>query len=167
MSVRPPHFLRPIRVKFGMLIWLCAIVLPQTISAAEPARLLDGFRQDEIVMENSGFLCLRIHIYLAVTGNEQTQGLMRIEKMDEFEGMLFVHERPRIIGMWMKNTYIPLDMVFMHRDGTVSSIAARTTPMSTKSIRSSEPVSFVLELNGGFAERWDVEPGSRMHWAAL
>ena len=64
--------------------------------------------------------------------------------------------------MWMKNTYLPLDMLFIREDGTVSSIVANTEPLSLRSISSEEPVTYVLELNAGIAERLGIVPGDRI-----
>ena len=66
--------------------------------------------------------------------------------------------------MWMKNTFIPLDILFARSDGTVSSIAKDTTPQSLKSISSTEPVTYVLELNAGVTDALLIEPGSLLIW---
>lgn len=87
---------------------------------------------------------------------------MYIEQMDEWEGMLFTYPQPVAMTMWMKNTYISLDMLFIRQDGTISSIAKNTTPLSTSRISSAEPVPMVLELNAGFTDRWLIEPGNRL-----
>jgi uncharacterized membrane protein (UPF0127 family) len=63
-------------------------------------------------------------------------------------------------SMWMKNTYIPLDIAFIRRDGRISSIAKNTEPLSLRSIRSTEPVNFVLELNAGVSDRLFIGPES-------
>jgi uncharacterized membrane protein (UPF0127 family) len=76
--------------------------------------------------------------------------------------MLFVYPQPARISMWMKNTLISLDMLFIDADGKIVNIAARTTPLSTRSIAASAPVTRVLELNAGFARRWRLAPGNRM-----
>jgi uncharacterized membrane protein (UPF0127 family) len=78
--------------------------------------------------------------------------------------MLFVYDRSQRVSMWMRNTYIPLDMVFARRDGTVSSIAQHTEPMSLRSVISIEAVDFVLELNAGTAERLFIDEDSRLWW---
>jgi hypothetical protein len=66
--------------------------------------------------------------------------------------------------MWMKNTFIPLDMIFARSDGTVSSIISNTTPRTLKSNRSTEPVRYVLELNAGIARRMGIGQASRLIW---
>jgi uncharacterized membrane protein (UPF0127 family) len=82
--------------------------------------------------------------------------------MDEFEGMLFLHARAVQISMWMKNTYIPLDMFFIRPDGNIAGIEKNTTPLSTRRISSPGPASGVLEMNAGFADRWQITPGNRL-----
>ena len=74
--------------------------------------------------------------------------------------MIFLYQQPLDIAMWMKNTLISLDMVFIKSDKTIARIAENTTPLSTDTIYSGEPVQIVLELAGGTAARWGVKPGS-------
>lgn len=105
--------------------------------------------------------CHFLDVYLARTAEERAQGLMYIRELGEFEGMLFATSAPAAVSMWMKNTYIPLDMLFIRADGTIARIAADTTPFSEDTIRSGEPVTGVLEVNGGFAARHGVRPGNR------
>lgn len=101
-------------------------------------------------------------IHLAVSPSERSQGLMYVRKMPDDVGMLFVYERPTLISMWMKNTYIPLDMVFARADGSVSSVIHDTQPLSLSSQSSIEPVLFVLELNAGTARRLNIGRKSRI-----
>jgi uncharacterized membrane protein (UPF0127 family) len=77
--------------------------------------------------------------------------------------MLFIYDNEPV-SMWMKNTFIPLDMLFIRRDGAVSSVAHNTEPQSLRSVRSIEPVSFVLELNAGTAKRLVIDENSRIYW---
>ncbi|MGI9329566.1 MAG: DUF192 domain-containing protein, partial [Gammaproteobacteria bacterium] len=106
--------------------------------------------------------CLRILVYFADTPVQQSQGLMFVTAMDEFEGMLFRYAEPRVINMWMRNTYISLDMVFIRRDQKIGRIAYATQPFSEERVTSGQPVSSVLELNAGFASRWKLRAGNRL-----
>jgi uncharacterized protein len=81
--------------------------------------------------------------------------------------MLFVHDRPREISMWMKNTYIPLDMVFIGEHGTIQQIVPQAVPHSLDIIRSDEPALAVLEIAGGEAQRLGLHPGQRVVHPAL
>ena len=83
--------------------------------------------------------------------------------MDPGAGMLFVFVRPQFVSFWMKNTYIPLDMLFVRADGRISSVVPNARPMSTSLIPSAEPIVAVIELNGGRAHDLDIEPGDKVH----
>jgi uncharacterized membrane protein (UPF0127 family) len=77
-------------------------------------------------------------------------------------GMLFDFGKVQPISMWMQNTYIPLDMLFIRSDGTIARVAENAEPLSTRSIPSGEPVLAVLELNGGTARRLGIKAGDRV-----
>jgi len=87
---------------------------------------------------------------------------MHVRAMPDDRGMLFLYPGERRVSMWMKNTLIPLDMLFIDAAGLIVNIAARTTPLSTRSIAAAAPVTRVLELNAGFARRWRLVPGNRL-----
>jgi uncharacterized membrane protein (UPF0127 family) len=151
--------------RFAFLIsvlTLCSSILINVAETANPKRFLAEFRQSRAIIESSGINCLALNIYLAETSTQRAQGLMFIEQMDEMEGMLFTYPEPVGMTMWMKNTYVALDMLFIRQDGSISNIAKNTTPLSTSRISSSEPVPMVLELNAGFAERWLIQPDDRL-----
>ncbi len=82
-------------------------------------------------------------------------------KMAHDHGMLFDFRDTLVVNMWMKNTYLPLDMVFLKRDGTIAHIAPDTTPHSLRIISSRVPVRYVLELNAGEAARVSMQNGQR------
>lgn len=92
----------------------------------------------------------------------RARGLMFRRHMAPDHGMLFDFERSEPVTMWMKNTYLPLDMLFIRKDGTVSRIAADTEPLSTAIIASGGPVSAVLELNAGTAAKLGIQAGDRV-----
>ena len=92
----------------------------------------------------------------------RSRGLMFRRHMAPEHGMLFDFERDEPVTMWMKNTYLPLDMVFIRPDGTVSRIATDTEPLSTAIIPSGGPVVAVLELNAGTAVRLGLQAGDRV-----
>lgn len=101
-------------------------------------------------------------VELAETPEQRGQGLMFRTEMGTDRGMLFDFVPPKVAAMWMRNTYLPLDMLFIRGDGTISSIAANTTPLSDTVIRSQESVSAVLELNAGTSAELGIEPGDRV-----
>jgi uncharacterized membrane protein (UPF0127 family) len=100
-------------------------------------------------------------VYLATTPEQQRRGLMFVRKMPASTGMLFIYEDSDIHSMWMKNTYIPLDMVFARADGSVSSVIHDTQPLSLTPQSSIEPVNYVLELNAGTTRRLNI--GRKSH----
>ena len=103
-------------------------------------------------------------VELARTSAEQAKGLMFRTAMGADEGMLFPMEPPRDASFWMKNTVIPLDIVFIGRDGRILNIAAKTAPYSEEPVPSVGPVKAVLELNGGRAAELGIAPGDRVTW---
>lgn len=130
--------------------------------AAEPAYLLEEFGRGTAIIETSGYQCLLINLYLADTGAQHARGLMYVRELGETEGMLFRYPTSARLTMWMKNTYVALDMLFIEPDGTIAQIASNTTPLSTERISSRSPASAVLELNAGFTERWQIAAGNRL-----
>ncbi len=99
----------------------------------------------------------------AVTDEERARGLMFRRAIDPDYGMLFdFGAKETEATMWMKNTYIPLDMLFIRADGTIRSIAENTTPFSLDTISSGGPVKAVLEVQGGTARRLGLKPGDKV-----
>ena len=122
----------------------------------------NDYDREVLVIESTDKGCFRFDIHLALSGAQQRRGLMHIRELPEWAGMLFVYRRAGIRSMWMKNTYVPLDIVFARADGAVSSVEANTVPQSLESITSTEPVNYVLELNAGTAARLGIGDGSRL-----
>ncbi|MEO0637792.1 MAG: DUF192 domain-containing protein [Pseudomonadota bacterium] len=106
-------------------------------------------------------------IEVADDPDERSRGLMFRRSMPEDAGMLFVHDAPREITMWMKNTYIPLDMIFIGAEGKVVSVAADTIPHSLSVISSRVDARYVLELNAGMAKRHAIRPGDAVEHPAI
>jgi uncharacterized protein len=102
----------------------------------------------------------------ARTSAEQAKGLMFRTALPDNAGMIFPFPEPRIASFWMKNTVIPLDIIFVRADGTIESIAANTVPYSMTPVVSGEPVSAVLELRGGLAAELGIVAGDKVSWAA-
>lgn len=96
------------------------------------------------------------------TPAERSQGLMHRKYLAPDAGMLFDFGQPTPVSMWMKNTYIPLDMLFITEAGKIQSIEANTTPLSTEIISSRGRVRFVLEVNAGTAEEKGIKVGDQV-----
>jgi uncharacterized protein len=103
-----------------------------------------------------------INVEITETDEERAQGLMFRTHMPEKSGMLFFYKTPREITMWMRNTYIPLDMVFIRKDGTVHRIEARTEPLSEAIVSSQGDTVACLELAGGEAARLGLKAGDKV-----
>ena len=101
-------------------------------------------------------------VEVATTDGERARGLMFRRTLPEASGMLFLYDEPQNVGMWMRNTYIPLDMVFISADGRVHRVETNTEPFSTDIITSGGDVIGVLELNAGQAEKIGLKPGDRV-----
>lgn len=90
-------------------------------------------------------------------------GLMNRKHLDEDAGMLFVYPKSQMIAFWMKNTPLPLDMLYIRDDGTIATVIDSAEPYSTRPIPSLEPIRAVLELNGGRAEALGIESGDHVY----
>ena len=106
----------------------------------------------------------RFMVEVARTAQEQQQGLMFRREMGPDEGMLFPRNPPRIASFWMKNTVLPLDIIFIGADGKVINVAADAVPYSTDSVSSTGPAAAVLELNAGRAAELGIGPGAQVAW---
>lgn len=105
-----------------------------------------------------------IDVQIADTDAERKRGLMHRRSLGYNRGMLFIFETVDDSGMWMKNTPLPLDIVFVAPDSQVINIARRTTPFSEKSIAPNAPNKFAVEVRAGFADRFGITDRSRIHW---
>lgn len=101
---------------------------------------------------------------VASTSEQQSQGLMFRKSLKDNAGMVFPFSEPKPASFWMKNTVIPLDIIFIRADGTIESIAANTTPYSLTPVSSGEPIQAVLELRGGLTQQLGIKPGDTVRW---
>ena len=129
---------------------------------SEDSSLESAFGADRLIISADEHACYLFDVYVASTREQQMRGLMHVRELSEFMGMIFIYRRADIRSMWMRNTYIPLDMLFIRGDGTISSVAANTVPLSLESVASIEPVNFVLELNAGVAAKLGIGTESRI-----
>ncbi|MGH6961849.1 MAG: DUF192 domain-containing protein [Dongiaceae bacterium] len=146
--------------------WLMAAIALAVVAAGTRAPAAAGFERDELIVETADG-AHRFAVELATTAEQRSQGLMFRPHLAADAGMLFVYPRERTITMWMKNTLIPLDMLFIAADGRIIHIAERTIPKSMATISSEGPARGVLELNGGTAARLGIKPGDRVRYAAF
>ena len=109
----------------------------------------------------------RFTVEVADDPKERSQGLMFREGMATGAGMLFVYERPQRAVFWMRNTLIPLDMIFADETGTVTRVHENAVPLDETGIDGGEGVQYVLEINGGLASRFGIEPGTELRHPAI
>jgi uncharacterized protein len=132
-------------------------------AAAEAASPVSGLPLIPLEVRSGG----RVHrftVELARTGDEQAYGLMNRTRLGPDEGMLFPFDPPQPASFWMKDTLIPLDMIFVRANGSIARIAANTVPESLTPVRVSEPVAAVLEIPGGRAAALGIAAGDRVSW---
>jgi uncharacterized membrane protein (UPF0127 family) len=103
-------------------------------------------------------------VWVADTPERAEQGLMFVSDLPENKGMVFPLDPPRVENMWMKNTYIELDMLFVRADGRVTKIIERAHPLSLETLSSEEPVAAVLELRGGMVAKLGLKSGDVVRW---
>ncbi len=123
-----------------------------------------GLEQIGLCVESDG----KSHAFtveVAKTPPEQARGMMFRTELADDAGMFFPYDKPEMLSFWMKNTFIPLDIIFIRQDGSIESIAANAIPHSLESIPSGEPAIAVLEIRGGLAGELGIEPGDRVKWA--
>mgnify|MGYP000846057959 CR=1 FL=1 len=138
---------------------------PQAAAPSGSSGVVAAARDTLVLITASG----RHEIALEVADSERkkTLGLMFRTALPDSYGMLFPYGREQELTMWMSNTYISLDMIFIRADGTVHRVEHDTEPMSEKIINSRGPVSAVPELRAGEARRLGIEPGSRIEHPAF
>ncbi len=136
---------------------------PQS-SQAEPAvHPVSGLTVIPLKVTSGG----KVHnfrVELARTSQEQAKGLMFRTEMGADEGMIFPFDPPRRASFWMRNTVIPLDLIFIAPDGRISNIAANAVPYDETPLSSLGDAIAVLELNGGRAVQLGIKPGDRVEW---
>jgi uncharacterized membrane protein (UPF0127 family) len=149
----------------GGYVALAALILIVELPGGLASAQTPGPREELTIAGKSGPHEFQVEI--ADEPRETEFGLMFRRSMGENEGMLFDFggEEPR--SFWMRNTYIPLDMLFIKGDGTIESIAERTTPLSDKSVPSKGAVRYVLEINAGTSDELGIEPGDKVSGPAL
>ncbi len=103
---------------------------------------------------------------IAKTSAEQAKGMMFRTAMADDEAMLFPFDEPKMASFWMRNTVIPLDIIFIRANGSIESIAENTIPYSTDPVEAGEPVTAVLEVRGGLSAELGIAAGDKVVWQA-
>lgn len=140
-------------------IWLMATLVAVFAALTGPSARAASFGTLEIATRNG------VHIFsveMATTEEEKQKGLMYRRELADGKGMLFDFSPEQQISMWMKNTYISLDMIFIRADGRILRIAENTEPESTRVISSGGLARAVLEVPAGTAQKYGIAPGDRV-----
>jgi len=127
----------------------------------------DSICRDDQVTLRGDWGQAQFTVELADDPEERSRGLMHRESLARSAGMLFVYPQERTVGFWMKNTLIPLDMIFMDASGTVRRIGHEAQPHDTRPVMGGNAIQTVLEINGGLARRIGIAPGWEMRHPAV
>lgn len=151
------------RRMLAALGWAAALIIVflAGIDGGYAQKKLD-FKQDTLLVVKQAGGRYTFEIELARTPAQRQQGLMFREKLAANAGMLFDYERPQPVAMWMKNTYVPLDILFIDGSGIITHIAKRAVPLSLQPISSNGPVRAVLEVNGGITDHLGIRVGDEV-----
>jgi uncharacterized membrane protein (UPF0127 family) len=145
----------------GAALFVTALAGP-AVDARKPAAKATLARVPLTIRTAAGVR--RFQVEVARSEEEQAQGLMFRTSVPAGTGMIFPMSPPRVATFWMKNTLVPLDMIFVRADGTIARIAANTQPMSLDMVPSGEPVAAVLEIAGGAAASHGIREGDKVQW---
>ncbi|MBM4191604.1 MAG: DUF192 domain-containing protein [Gammaproteobacteria bacterium] len=154
-----------VKIATALAFLLSTISAIPGFSQGDPAPLL-SFPTSTVTVESSGGPH-QFEVWIADTPARQAQGLMFVRELPSSQGMLFVNDPPRVASFWMRNTFIPLDILFIDERGRIVEIFANTTPLSDTPIGARTPVRAVLELRGGESKRRGINRGDRVKHPAF
>ena len=142
-----------IKMLLSLMLLLSAVhqSFAQQLAPFEPISIVTGQSATILIAE------------IAETEDSRSRGLMFRHVMPQDRAMLFDFVKPRPAAMWMKNTYISLDMLFVREDGTIAAIAENTEPLSLQTISVEEPVRGVVELAAGTAKRLGIQRNDKVY----
>lgn len=155
--------MRAARLLTGLLVGLLVLTLGQaSFAQSGPIEPLSAFPQSMLAIRTASGKVINFKAWLADNPRREQQGLMFVKNMDEHAGMLFLFPEYKPVSMWMKNTYIPLDLLFLNPEGKIDFIAASAKPLALDIIGPPTAEYAVLELNGGSAERFGIHVGDKV-----
>ncbi|XCI75190.1 MAG: DUF192 domain-containing protein [Flavobacteriales bacterium] len=130
---------------------------------------IEFIKEGELQLKNGKETIKKIDIELATTEQKRVQGLMHRSSMQENQGMLFIFDEPKPQSFWMKDTRIPLDIIYIDADSTVINTVKNVPPMIEAEVAQSKgSAKFVLEINGGMADQWGVRKGiTKIAWETI
>jgi uncharacterized protein len=148
----------------ALKLFAVLFALPLLLAAGAPP--LVTFEKGEITIASANGPH-PFKVELATTEPQRQQGLMFRQQMPADAGMIFVWQTPQPIAMWMENTFIPLDMLFIDSSGKILNIRERAVPFSRENIASDGPCKFAIELNGGTVSRLGIKAGDMVTGSGL
>jgi hypothetical protein len=137
------------------LVTACVLAFAGAMASAEDCR------EDAVIFRSDAGMA-RFRVEVADDKAERAQGLMNRETLSKSAGMLFVYPHPQRVGFWMKNTLIPLDMIFLDETGTVKKVHSNAQPHDETPIMGGNNIFAVLEINGGLASKIGIREGWQM-----
>ncbi|TDJ55159.1 MAG: DUF192 domain-containing protein [Ignavibacteria bacterium] len=139
------------------------------ITNNEPEVKYYNFKKEgELTFTDSlGTTKIKIDLEIADNEYERQLGLMNRKSMEENQGMLFIFQYERMQSFWMRNTLIPLDMMFVNKDNKIITIHKNTKTLSAQSYPSTGPAKYVVEVIGGFTDKYKIEVGDKIFWMGI
>jgi len=128
---------------------------------------LAGCVSDRVQLRTGNGGSAAFSVEVVDTNETRAKGLMFRENMARFSGMLFVYDRPQTVSFWMRNTFIPLDIIFMDQTGTVARVHHNAVPLDESTIPGGDNIYAVLEINGGLAETLGIQQGAVLQHLAF
>ncbi|TRO65606.1 DUF192 domain-containing protein [Christiangramia sabulilitoris] len=157
-------------MKNFLILFVLATVLSTVFTSCENDKKAEAIETEAItftkegevfLIKSSGDTLQRLDVELAETDYEHQTGLMYRDSMEDNQGMLFIYTSERNRSFYMKNTYIPLDIIYYDADSSLVSIQKNATPRDETSLPSEDPAQYILEINGGLSDQWGIEKGDK------
>lgn len=161
------HLLHSFIIAALFALAVAAFFLWPRVAGGQHADTAPIFPRAAMTIERGDGGKLPFTIEIATTREQEMYGLMFRRSLADDAGMLFIFTPEQPVSMWMKNTYIPLDMLFVRADGTIAKIVAQTRPLDLTPIPSDVPVHGVIELNGGVAAKDGIKTGDKVLFSAF
>jgi uncharacterized membrane protein (UPF0127 family) len=162
--------------KIAAVLMIVACILSTSVSAI-PVSLVSGgngknvsrpdFDRSTVTVIRTDGMRFSFKAEVATRDKDQTYGLMFVRSMLDDQCMIFPYASPKPVAFWMKNTLIPLDMLFVRPDGVIGQIKAKARPQDETFIYSQGPVSAVIEINGGLAKKYGLSTGDKVECSAI
>ena len=160
-------------VKYSVIACVCALAIFTVFSMVQPpltsanASTAQELARENIVVKKANGEELIFSVEMALSGGEQARGLMHRTNMEENHGMLFLFSGVSKRSFWMKNTLIPLDIIFLREDGSIHHIHHMAKPLDKTLVTSIEGSKAVLEINGGLSDQMGIQVGDKVYHNAF